>query len=141
MATPRKTPGASAVNLAIVANDLDHVKADVADIKTVLGQMSNNLQGITRIEERQLSVVASLERGDKVHQSHEKRIATIETEMPQLRELRTDVRNGIRAGVTMLFAGILSLVGGVYAERFIPKQYVSTLVSNPNPVPPHANPQ
>jgi hypothetical protein len=86
-------------------------------------------------------VVDSLEKGEKAFANHERRIALIETEISPLKEMRADVKRGMRTGVAMMAAGILSLAGGNFVDKFIPRQYVQTLVTSPNPVPPAAHPQ
>ncbi len=112
---------ASAVDLAVLSNTVEHVKDDITDIKTVLGTMSTNLQGITRIEERQIGVVSAIERSETTHEDHDKRLSSIEKELPGLREMRSWVIKGVSVGVTALVLGISSLVGTVVYDRVVQK--------------------
>lgn len=116
---PKSTTTAASVS--VLANEMSHVKEDVTDIKQVLKDMSAHLGGISRIEERQMNVVAALQRGEDAFLDHGKRITAIEVKVPQWDEMRADVRRGIRAGVGMLAAGIIALTLNGMADRFFPK--------------------
>lgn len=125
--TPSKAAAASAVNLAVVANDVEHMKTDVAEIKGDVSDIKEVLQGISRIEERQLNVVAALDRGDATHQRHETRISALEHTQPQLLEARTWVVRGILAGVSLLALGVASNS----LDRFLPKAPIVVNVTAP----------
>ncbi len=116
----KRTPQDS-IDLAVLANDVAHTKDDVADIKAVLGTMSESLQGIARLEERQVGVVASLERGEKAFADHEKRVSAIEAKIPQLEEMRSWVIKGVSVGVTALVLGVASIVFNSALDHFMPK--------------------
>jgi hypothetical protein len=124
---------ASAVDLAVLATQVEHVKEDQTEIKTAIIGINDSLKVLGRIEERQLGVVRDFNGLVINKDTHEKRITDIETELPPLREMRSWVIKGVSAGVGMLFLGIISLVGGTFAERYIPRQYVGAFVVPANP--------
>jgi len=122
MSTKPRTPlGASAVNLAIVANDLEHVKEDVGDIKASISGINDSLKVLGRIEERQLGVVRDFNGLVTNKETIENRVSAIEQEVPSFREMRQWVIKGVSVGVTALVLGICSMAASQWMDRFFPK--------------------
>lgn len=105
------------VNPEVLQAYLAGVQADVSEIKGTLAKLTDAVTGIERLETRQIALVGEIESARKLQSNFENRIATIEHEMPGLRELRKWVVGGMVTGIGMMLIAVASLV-------LTPKQYV-----------------
>lgn len=105
------------VNPEVLQAYLTTVQADVSEIKGTLAKLTDAVTGIERLETRQIALVSEIEAARKSQSSFESRIATIEHDMPGLRELRKWVVGGMISGIGMMLIAVASLV-------LYPRQYV-----------------
>lgn len=130
MPTPRKITSQSADIAAIVVTQ-EHQSRDISDIKSSISGINKSLEVLGRIEERQMNVMNTLGRGDKVMVDHDIRIKVIEQKIPQLEETRTWVIKGVTAGVSMLCVGIIAIAGAVLGAVYMPRAQTFAAITQP----------
>jgi hypothetical protein len=131
MATPRtlRSPRPE-VAQAVLTEQVQGIQSDIADIKQAVQRVDAGLQAVARIEDRQLSLIQTMERDRLAQAALEERVraieqrtdtidsvpklqdrlGVIEVKMPQLEDLRKWVISGMLGALAMMGAALVSLV-------------------------------
>jgi hypothetical protein len=89
---------------------IEHLEKAVEKIDHKIDGITDALQSLVRIEERQISTAERLNTGAGKMSDHEARIRAIEKEMPGLIEQRKWVVGGVLAGIGLIGMALLKLV-------------------------------
>ena len=89
---------------------IDQLEKAVTKIDLKIDAITDALQSLVRIEERQINTAEKITHGVGTMSDHEDRIRAIEKELPGLIESRKWVVMGILAGLAMLLTAMVKVV-------------------------------
>lgn len=93
-----------------LTKDLSRVEGTVVGIDKKLDDLGQSMLLLARLEERHQSVTAQLLTGAQSMAAFETRLASVETKMPGLNEMRAWVIGGVLAGIGMIGTAVIKLV-------------------------------
>jgi hypothetical protein len=89
------------------------VERDSSDIKSSFRRIEEYLQTLTRIEEKQVGFGESVARSFKEIEKLERRLISVEIEIPALKEVRGWIITGVLGVMGLVGIALLALVVGI----------------------------
>lgn len=89
---------------------LGFIRENTAETRASLNSIADKLQVLPAMQQAQVNIQMELQRGTQLMADHEKRLQTVERDMPGLKELRRWVIAGVVAGVGMVGTALFKLV-------------------------------
>ena len=102
--------GMDSAEARILHARLDGIVSSMERLAVASERMQETLHVLTEIRTQQTHILTQLNDGSTKMGDHERRIQTIERDLPGLRELRKWVVAGVIAGIGMMGAALVKLV-------------------------------
>lgn len=100
-----------AVRVAVLERYCEDLKQVIVEIRNSLQAVTENLQAIVRLEEKQNETSRAINRLFVAIENVEKRVSVIEQKMPELLEMRTLIVGAICVVLTGVGGSILAAIG------------------------------
>lgn len=110
--------------LATLSAQMRYIQQDVERQAKMLLEISTSLRALTAVEIHQEQILSSMVKGEGRMEALDKRLDTVEREMPSLLETRKWVVGGVLAAVGMMAAAIFQLTilaPALQSQAFSPK--------------------